>query len=90
MCGLKRAKLPGLRKVRAAVGPRPLSLPLLQARACDTAPVSHRFGEPCLSAGPESRLHLPEARPHSGALTGRGEGDAGERGARQVLQMPPW
>lgn len=54
-----------------------------------TLPLSPlRLGEPCLSACPESGLYLPEARPDSGAVTGRGEGNAGEQGAQQVLQMP--
>lgn len=53
-------------------------------------PSSLRFSEPCLSAGSEGGLHISEARPDSGAFTGRGEGNAGERGTWQVLQVPPW
>eukprot|EP00069_Balaena_mysticetus_P005983 bmy_18300T0 len=45
------------------------------------------FGEPCLSAGPEGGLHLPEARLDPGAFTGCGEGNAREREVMKASQQ---
>lgn len=90
-CGVQEIGLPGVSQVRGAGSPQPLPAPLCCGWVpIPCCPLPLRFSEPGLSAGPEGGLHLPEARPDPGALPGCGERDAGQRGARQILQMPPW